>query len=329
MKLSTLALLFLCYAFLSCGNSNNDSNENNNANTSESSTLSVTVVSSEKAQLENGSRIEIALYGYDENVSDGTGILIARQSKNISVSSVLPHESQFDLNHDPKSIVCDVNSACQEKYYFIVKIDLDGDGQICDGDLIQDETMVPKESYTFEELRAQNHEVHMKARADGNCDAIGYNTIEGLYKLPVRLNSNEEVVLNQNSRFYIKLFGFDDSLEESPNVPIVAVVGGIDDQKLPFETQVTLLDEPAPSVCEDYDATNPCPDRYYYSVYIDIDGDNKICAGDLIQDYNITPINSYTLKDAAYKQYEVYLKVKTADDSYGCFSTSNPPPEPF
>ncbi len=261
--------------------------------------------------------VQILVYKFDERESKDSAVLVTSGSSNYSSPATLPTTESWSVGFSPDE-ACEQNSDCSFKYYWVVQIDMNGDQMICDGDLIQDETITPHQSYTKQELTAKEHDVFLRIKDDGTCHDMS-DGWDPLYSMSVRINSQEDVTLNRKSTPYVILSGVDQSAAEVAPFSFVYLqdLFGIL-PTLPHEMVVEVMEDPVPWVCEDYDETNPCPIGYFYTVYVDVDGDGRICSGDLVQDFDLTPFEYYTLEDLKAETKEFYLKVKDDEDS-SCF----------
>ncbi len=323
-------LSFTMLLMISCGEDNDSQPDNWEEPDYE---FDFNLVSEQNIELQPGYNIEIILYGIDENNPETSPVFITGSGRSSIEADVLPMMHSFGIGgKNPEERVCDDESGCLPKFYWVALIDVDGDFQICDGDLVQDEAMTPFKTYTIDELTAETHEIYFKAKTDGSCDDLEYSEPSESHFLNIRLVSNQEIPFMSSTAVYFFLYGFDQSSSQPTYIPSMPYVFDTYDMQLPHIWSLGLDDEPEFDVCEDHEGNVPCQARYFPAAYIDLNKDGRICNGDLIQDYELTPFESYPfeeLRDNIGEDIiEIHLKVK-ADNPEVCFPTFEPPELPF
>lgn len=82
-------------------------------------------------------RAVVTLYGFDELLADAAADVIGRWQLPLDASGVVV----LDVPADPNTLIDQGSGPVSEadaRYYFIVHVDVNGDGQLCPGDLRQD-----------------------------------------------------------------------------------------------------------------------------------------------------------------------------------------------
>ena len=327
-KSSIFCLFFLCSLLIvyACGSDSGDDNKNvpNEVEHSADGTELKVSLTTREAYEGGLNTIQIVLLGQDARRPEDEPVPVAEYFDDGNIPHEIPFETSIRIDSDADAKVCGEKTDCVPEYYWMAQIDTNGDGQICDGDLIQDDEISPIVSYSYEEVTTENSfELTLKIRTeeDGDChDIYYYQRLVGLYSLPVRVSYDPQTISDTaDAIVYIVLFGMDESQADVSPLPIVQAVGYVNEQGL-LETDVDLIDEPAPYVCEEYDENAPCPDRYFFAAYVDVDGDGQICNGDLALDH----FERYTLEELTLSVHDYYLDVIDDSDT-DCFAPSDPP----
>ena len=111
-------------------------------------TTELALSSREKFSLSENSRALVLLWGYDRTLADAGATLISRFNQS---ASKLP--LKLDVPANPHELIDQgLGPVAQHnaKFYFNVFIDLDGDGQICMGDLVQDYDAADQQFFDYE-----------------------------------------------------------------------------------------------------------------------------------------------------------------------------------
>lgn len=91
-------------------------------------------------------RVLVKLWGYDRSLADAAASPIGFWQLPLDASGVF----QLDIPEDPHTLIDQGQGpvpASEAGFYFKVYVDLDGDGQLCPGDLHQDYDVTDQEFY--------------------------------------------------------------------------------------------------------------------------------------------------------------------------------------
>ncbi len=100
-----------------------------------SESLLVTI-NGEAMGLSEDSNLWVTLYGYDPSIADQSANIIAQE---IVSPLELPYELEFGIPYQPEGLIDPGDpDAGAAMYYFVVHVDVDGDGSICEDEYIGD-----------------------------------------------------------------------------------------------------------------------------------------------------------------------------------------------
>jgi hypothetical protein len=91
-------------------------------------------------------RVIVALWGYDRYLADAGASLIASWQLPLEPTGVV----ELDIPDEPHALIDQGEgpvAADQAGYYFQIHVDVDGDGQLCPGDLRQDYAVADQEFF--------------------------------------------------------------------------------------------------------------------------------------------------------------------------------------
>ncbi len=125
-----------------------------------------------QAALSNDAKVRIQLFGIDANIADAPASLIDGQ-----IFPVISLPELYELNwpRNAESLIQNppVNPSSQPRFYLFVTLDVDGDGMLCQGDLVRDRDATPSENLS--ERPTSTITVVMKEQEADVCRQFSYS----------------------------------------------------------------------------------------------------------------------------------------------------------